>query len=146
MNKIPTIKEIESKTRVHFGKSVRIEVVSDIFFTIFGIEFVIPKGFASDGASLPFFAKAFISPYNQMWVFASLVHDYLYATQFIPRSISDSVFGYILKVTSTWYIAYLFEKAVRIFGFIAWDSNKRKGLQRFPEAKRRLIKHICKKK
>lgn len=141
---IPNIEELQKKLLVIFHKKGRITVIlkENIFFRIFGFDMILPKGLQSDGNSLPFFLLPFMSPYDLRWVFAGLVHDYIYRTQFLPKKIADAIFYEILKKTAGKGIAFLFYEGVNIGGFLAWYNNSKK-LVKFPKAKYDLYKYIC---
>ena len=134
---IPSIEVIEQSVQIRISKELHIEVMENIFFRAFWIDMIIPKWFISNWNSFPFFIKAFISPYDMRFIFAAIVHDYVYATQFIPRVIADLIYYYMLK--QTWWVvyAYVFFKGVRIWWFIAW-ANCKKNIQEYPEAKHDL--------
>jgi hypothetical protein len=123
---IPMTTDIEDSVKVHFGEETTIEVTKNIFFRAFGIYLVIPIGFVSNGNSFPFFLRAFISPYNPKWLFAGLFHDYLYATQFLPRIIADLIYYYVLVFTAGGIPAYVFYKGVRLGGWKAWRDAQEK--------------------
>ena len=142
---LPSIQEIESKTIVHYWVTPIIEVIESIHFRMFWIDMLIPKWAESDWSSLPFFLKAFYSPYNWIWIFAALVHDYIYRTQFLPKRIADLMFYYILRKTAWLFIAQVFYQWVNYFWYIAWYNNSKK-LQKFPEAKEDLYNYICNKR
>ena len=52
----------------------RWEIVEDFFFEVKGVEYVIPKGFTFDGASVPKFLATFLSPVGVLLI-GGLVHD-----------------------------------------------------------------------
>ena len=141
---IPTTQEIEQKTKLHFD-TMEIEVIEDIFFRIFGIDMILPKGLRSDGASLPKFISGFYSKFDTRWLFASIVHDYLWRTCFLPKNIGTEIFYEILKFTAGLRIALLFTYSVKIFGNGIYRKNM-KNPEKFPEAKNRLKEFICKPK
>lgn len=142
---LPSLQDIESKTIVHYWKNPTIKVMENIYFRIFWIDVIIPRGATSDWSSLPFFLRAFYSPYNILWLFAGLVHDYIYRTQFLPKRIADLIFYYILKKTAGIFIAQVFYQWVNYFWYIAWYNNSKK-LQKFPTAKYDLLNYLCNKK
>jgi hypothetical protein len=53
------------------------ELVQDFKYNIDGVEYVIPKGFQFDGASIPKFLRTFFSPVGVLLI-GGLVHDYMY--------------------------------------------------------------------
>ena len=133
---------IDVKSRVW---RLHIVINENIFFRIFWIDMIIPKGFECDGNSFPFFLRAFRDPYDIRWLFAGILHDYLYRTQFIPRIISDLIYYYILVETAGKFRAYIFYKWVRLWGWIAWNENGKK-LEWFPKAKHDLKTYLINNK
>ena len=58
----------------------RYKVEEDFPFTVEGIDIVIPKGFMSDGGTIPRFFWAIVgSPFQPSIVEAAIIHDYLIA-------------------------------------------------------------------
>src|SRR6056300_1398757 len=52
-------------------------LVEDWTYNIDGTEYIIPKGFQFDGASIPKFLRTFFSPVGVLLI-GGLVHDYMY--------------------------------------------------------------------
>ena len=52
-------------------------ILKDFKYTLNGTEYVIPKGFTFDGASIPKFLRTFFSPVGVL-LMGGLVHDYMY--------------------------------------------------------------------
>ncbi len=86
----------------------------------------IKKGFDFDGASIPrIFWSIIGNPISGKFNIAALVHDALYASQFIDRKICDEIFLNLMKVYNVSYLKrYSMFNAVRLFGFISWNKNK----------------------
>jgi len=143
-NIIPTTKEIEEKLRIRFtDKGVRVEVIEDIYFRVWGIWFVLPKGLISDGASIPKILF-FLDRFDKRWIFWAIWHDYAYKAQWIPRSVADAIFKWGVRQNAGLFYAIIFYVAVRTFGWLAWLTNKRNGLVEFDDAVERLNNYICK--
>ena len=140
--RIPTIKELEGKFKVNFNGSLTITTTENIFFRIMWIDMIIPEWFSSDWASIPKIFRVFINEYDVKWVFAAIVHDYLYRTQFMPRMIADNIFKLILQKTAGKVYCYIFYRWVRLWGFIARYNNWRQ-LESYPKAKHDLKCYIC---
>ena len=142
---IPNKEELENKLKLHFHKKWWFEVVviENIYFRIFWQDFLIPKGFKSDCASVPIIARIFFSPFDLRWIFWAIMHDYFYRTQFIPKSIADYMFFEWLKTNNKFIVSYLFYQSVNLFWFVAWNRNS-KNTERYPKAKYDLLKIICK--
>lgn len=84
----------------------RAEVVTDQVVTVQGIP--IPPYFKSDGASLPWFVRSFLSPFGDYFT-AALVHDFLLKMK-VPRVEAAHTFKAELKhlnmpnwLTNTFY-------------------------------------------
>lgn len=138
---LPSTQELENKTKPIYWDIFRIQATENIYFRIFWMDFMIPKWFISDGASLPFFMKMFMSKFNPKWLFAAIVHDYLYKTQFIPyRVMCDLIFKYILEDTWWIFISEIFYRWVRIWWWDWWQRNK-SDLKKFPKVKHDLFKY-----
>lgn len=142
---LPECEELNEKLRPLFWVwRPKVLVLENIYFRMFGMDYMIPKWFVSDGNSFPFFMQAFKSSYDIRWLFAWLVHDYIYATQFLPRIIADLIYYYILRDTAGKFEAYKFYKWVRIWGWKAWRDNW-KNPKEFPRAKHDLRKYLLSK-
>lgn len=102
--------------------------------------FIFPKGFKSDGASIPWLFQLFVSPYEGDTLNAALVHDALYSAKghfkigkheyHLTRVQTDRLFKRIMRSSHVpkWkYNAYWL--AVRIGGWYPWvfhnQSKKR---------------------
>src|SRR5210317_150072 len=85
-NEMPQLKPLPIKTKGKgFFKAIAMwllatrnwELVQDWRYNIDGVEYVIPKGFQFDGASIPKFLRTFFSPVGVLLI-GGLVHDYMY--------------------------------------------------------------------
>ncbi|MBR6240694.1 MAG: DUF1353 domain-containing protein [Lentisphaeria bacterium] len=96
--------------------------------TFRGKSFVIPRGFESDGASVPrFFWRIVCPPLDPAAVRAGVAHDYIYRVQ--PS-------GWTRKEADLMFLCFLIEDglspyrarraylAVRLFGWLAWWENR----------------------
>ena len=99
-----------------------------------GKSFLIPRGFESDGASVPrFFWRLVCPPVDPHAVRAGVAHDYIYRKQ--PpdwtREDADKMFLCFLiedgLPPSRAKLAYL---GVRIFGGIAWSKNGKEAMEK----------------
>ena len=84
----------------------------------------VKKGFDFDGASIPkLLWSIYGSPLNGNYVVASLIHDGLYASQKVSKSIADKIFLDVMKQSNVGYIKrtsmYL---AVKMFGGKDWKE------------------------
>ena len=86
----------------------------------------IKPGFIFDGASIPQICWTTIGhPLEHCFIYASLLHDALYVSQYLPRKTADLYFHEFLKefagVSS--YTAWKMYTGVRLFGSSAWNEK-----------------------
>jgi len=114
------------------------EIANDFEFTLQGEEYVIPKGFQFDGASVPKFLAMWLSPTGVL-LMGGLVHDYLYKYATLmgkkePRVYTqkeaDQIFRDIcIEVNGFKVLNYLAYTSLRAAGFVAWNGHKKRGTQ-----------------
>jgi hypothetical protein len=94
----------------------------------------VPKGFCSDGASIPKFAFSIIgAPWRGKYSRGAVIHDYEYFSQTRTRREADQIFYdamIILKVP--WWKRRIMHLCVRMAGWIPW-KNRRKKLPKSPK-------------
>lgn len=113
-------------------RGLELEIIDDNLFILskdksvesLGYSVTVKKGFDFDGASIPkWLWSIYGSPLNGNYVVASLIHDGLYASQKVTKSVSDKIFLDIMKQSSVGYIKrtsmYL---AVRVLGSKDWKE------------------------
>ena len=96
-----------------------------------GLEVLVPTGFMSDKASVPFgFRNLF--PKHGKYTKAAFIHDFLYVIQRTPRWVADLVFLHAMRALGVpeWK-AQIMYRAVRIGGWAPWRANARM-LVKFP--------------
>ena len=94
----PKLKPVYCYSEFH-NKEVRSwELVEEYRFSIWSKEFVIPKWFRTDGASIPKCIRFFACPMDLPAVKAAIIHDYLYSTGLVSRSEADRIFKMLLIV------------------------------------------------
>ena len=111
---------------------LKVNIVDDNVFILFedvvveslGYNITVKKGFDFDGASIPkWLWSIYGSPLNGNYVVASLIHDGLYASQRVSKSVSDKIFLDVMKQSNVGYIKrtsmYL---AVKMFGGKDWKE------------------------
>ena len=111
---------------------LKVNIVDDNVFILFedvvveslGYSITVKKGFDFDGASIPkWLWSIYGSPLNGNYVVASLIHDGLYASQKVSKSVSDKIFLDVMKQSNVGYIKrtsmYL---AVTMFGGKDWKE------------------------
>ena len=80
----------------------------------------VPEGFVTDFASVPFFLWWWL-PYWGKYGKAAILHDYIYKTKQVSRTMADDIFHEAMLVggTPTWK-AWLMYEAVHIWGWLSW--------------------------
>lgn len=114
------------------------EIVKDWHFTIRGINYVVPKGFVFDGASVPKFLASWLSPVGVLLV-GGLVHDYAYKYQVLlkkggketshhmTQKEADIIFRDInVEQNGFHFLNYLAYWALRLGGFVAWNGHRKR--------------------
>ena len=114
------------------------ELVEDWKYNIDGKEYIIPKGFQFDGASIPKFLRTFFSPVGVLLI-GGLVHDYMYkythckpvsakgALLVVDQKRADQIFRDINIVVNGFYtMNYLAYWSLRIGGFVAWNGHRKR--------------------
>ena len=142
---IPSKRELEESLNIRLNGSITVEAKKDIFFNVFGYDMIIPKGAKSDGASFPAPVRILLNKLDSKIIFFSFLHDYHYRTQHVPRLVADSIYKEGLRITKDTKTAAIFYAALRCCGWYGWGKNNKKGLETYPNAKRRLINHLCKR-
>ena len=91
-------------------------LLEDYHTTHNGIEWVIPKGFMTDLASIPGWLASVVSP--QEIAYGALLHDYFYEYTPIPRKEADLALYHIIRKEHEvgWLRAKMVYWAVRIGG------------------------------
>lgn len=82
----------------------------------------IPKGFRTDLATIPWFAQPLVG-FMRIGRFdrAAVVHDWLYAVQWLPRHVCDAVLYEAMRADHvSWMVAGQIWVGVRIGGWWAW--------------------------
>ena len=107
------------------GNILRTVTLNKIDFA--GKSFVIPRGFESDGASVPrFFWRLVCPPLDHHAVRAGVAHDYIYRVQPVgwSRKEADKMFYcFLIEDGLPPLRAKLAYLGVRLFGWLAWNEN-----------------------
>lgn len=114
------------------------QLVEDWKYNIDGVEYVIPKGFQFDGASIPKFLRTFFSPVGVL-LLGGLVHDYMYkytackpvnkkdALLVVDQKKADQIFRDInITVNGFYSMNNLAYWSLRIGGFVAWRGHRKR--------------------
>jgi hypothetical protein len=76
----------------HDGETVAVLQKDMAYYTSKG-QILVPKGFESDGCSMPrFFWRVFGHPFDMQYLREAILHDYLYKTQIFDRKTADLIF------------------------------------------------------
>ena len=115
------------------------EIAKDFHYTINGEDFVIPKGFQFDGASIPKFLHTWLSPVGVL-LMGGLIHDYGYKYATLLKKDKKTTIGikdqkwmdqtfrdinieqngfHLLNKLAYW--------ALRLGGFVAWNGHRKVG-------------------
>jgi hypothetical protein len=112
------------------------EIAKDFHYSINEKDFIIPKGFKFDGASVPKFLGQFLSPVGVLLI-GGLVHDYGYKYETLllknkktigvkDQKWMDETFRDInIEVNGFYLLNYLAYWALRIGGFVAWNKHRK---------------------
>ena len=140
---------IETKSKGFFGgiwmwiaTSRKWEITSDFLFTIDNTNYVIPKGFIFDGASVPKYFRSWLSPMGVLLV-GGLVHDYAYKYETLRLSGNkakaltkknqkwcDQLFRDInIDVNGFKIINYIAYYALRLGGWLAWNGHRKRNMK-----------------
>src|SRR5210317_1280830 len=114
------------------------ELTKNWRYNINGAEYVIPKGFQFDGASIPKFLRTFFSPVGVL-LMGGLVHDYMYkytackpstakgSLLIVDQKKADEIFRDINIIVNGFYsMNYLAYWSLRIGGFVAWNGHRKR--------------------
>jgi len=112
------------------------EIAKDFVYKIDGVEYVIPKGFQFDGASIPKFLHTWLSPTGVL-LMGGLIHDYAYKYATLKKKgkgtmgtldqrQADVIFRDInIEINGFKFLNYLAYWALRIGGFVAWNGHRK---------------------
>ena len=94
---------------------------SDMTFTLSdGTKIIVPKGFETDGHTMPPVLSIFLNPYSYD-MYAALLHDWLYENRIGTRKRADREYLRFMQQLGTNRIRrYSFYFMVRLFGWIWW--------------------------
>ena len=111
-------------------------VSKDFVFKIDEVEYVIPKGFKFDGASIPKFLHTWLSPVGVL-LMGGLVHDYVYKYATLKRK-GEGTYGILtqkeadvifrdinIEINGFHFLNYLAYWALRLGGFVAWNAHRK---------------------
>ena len=112
------------------------EITKDFSYSINKQNFIIPKGFKFDGASVPKFLAQFLSPVGVLLI-GGLIHDYGYKYETLllkngktigirSQQWMDKTFRDInIEVNGFYFLNYLAYWALRLGGWVAWNKHRK---------------------
>lgn len=102
---------------------------SPLIVEVDGQAYTVPKGFTTDGASIPSIGEVLTGwgPWNPPQRWAAICHDWLYCVN-VTKRFADSVFRAVLQSEhATWYQTNAMWLAVTLFGGPAYRSDQKEG-------------------
>jgi hypothetical protein len=88
-----------------------------------GMTFTVPAGMVTDFASVPRAPLAYML-FGDRASEASVIHDFLYGSHLVPRSVADAVLREASAVTGvSWFARNSMWLGVRLFGASHWGSG-----------------------
>lgn len=113
-------------TKECFFKKKKRKLVQDYVYEVNGYRITVPKGFITDGASVPDILKPIYNPFGRYFP-AAVIHDYLYGrinNTGINRTLADKIFNFIMKeLKIDRSTRRKFYWAVRCFGELSWKKK-----------------------
>lgn len=118
----PDKKQIESSTKFQLGDSTTLKLSKVLVYSVGGGHYKVPKGFLTDGASIPTWSLVLMSWYHghqtdrfsDGWLAAAILHDYQRRSKIVSDRVADAVFFDILKETTDSLTAWVMWAAVRL--------------------------------
>ena len=108
---------------------------------------VVPKGLITDFASIPRWARWFISPDASWIAVAALMHDVLYAGEWVERRVADSLMYQVMKYRrANWLQRTVVYLAVRIGGGFGWLRHDRIEVEQYRYLLQERISEYMEKK
>jgi len=114
------------------------EIAKDWHYTVNGTNYVIPKGFIFDGASVPKFLGSWLSPIGILLI-GGLVHDYVYKYEVLlhkgkrktsekfTQKEADQLFRDInIEQNGIHVLNWAAYYALRLGGFVAWNGHRKR--------------------
>lgn len=86
---------------------------------------VVPAGFVTDGASIPRWAWSLVGgPMSGRYVWAAVIHDYLYVKHLVKRNVADWIFWDAMRVSGvSFWKRRAMHFAVRVGGWASFRRN-----------------------
>jgi hypothetical protein len=116
-------------------------ITKDWHFELHGQKYVIPAGFVFDGASVPKFLGAWLSPVGIL-LLGGLVHDFIYKYETLvlkgkkkcepnyTQKEADIIFRDInIEQNGIHVLNYAAYYALRLGGFVAWNGHRKRNIK-----------------
>ena len=88
----------------------------DVYYFIFGQEWIVPKGFLTDFASIPTVFQIIYKPWRKDYGPAALLHDYHRRTGVVSKKVADGIFYENMKQCGVGlFTRVAFYRAVRLW-------------------------------
>lgn len=107
-------------------KEFKKALTKDFFFSINGKTYIIPKGFRTDGASIPWWLIWLYNRFDPDVLNSAVIHDWFYYNGFFTRARTDKIFLACMryeKVRPSKRRA--FYRAVRLFASKPWNKYRK---------------------
>lgn len=107
-------------------------------FQVNGRPFVVPKGFTTDGASVPYLAQVLTGwkPWDEPQRWGAIVHDWLYCEPGTFRHFADQAFRGVLRSEgASWLRRTAMYWAVRVGGRPAFRADQAQGVTVFVDSR-----------
>ena len=103
----------------------KMEILPGFAFNMCGIRYQVIKAMWSDGASIPRAVRSVVGDrFAETYMIAALIHDVLYATQFVIRADADKALYDVMRKCGVGRVkAWAIYRAVRMFGWAAWNTK-----------------------
>lgn len=107
--------------------NTKIKLLQPFYFGYNNNDYLIEKGFVSDGQSVPRILWRLLDPpISGVTLTASIKHDFLYRYRYITRKEADKLYYHDLK-SNGWpiYKCIIVYIGLRLFGWYAWNRHKK---------------------
>ena len=110
---------------IRFHGRTYVVTIAPVFYNTEAGTRKVPAGFISDGASIPcFFWRLIGHPFDLDYLTEAVCHDHMYRLQDVSRKFADRWFFRALERHRVRRVLFLI--ALRLFGWIAWERNRRR--------------------
>lgn len=110
-------------------------LLEDVEVEALGYKIKVKAGFDFDGASIPRALWSVVgNPLTGKYKVAALVHDGLYASEVLPRTVADQVFLELMKKEGVGYAKrYAMYWAVRAGGGYVWSKHTKEEVLKYKD-------------